>query len=106
MPKPVDVMIRSEARGSYGLQRLHVKHQMIEQNLKGRLILLIATGHTDRNDWLTVAQDERWGQSDSGPFSWSNDTGVSLPGVEPDHTASQLYAHIAGDHSPPATRRR
>ena len=100
-----DEVVGHEPRGDDRRGRLEAEVDVIEQELQGHLVLVIAAGDADGQHGPTVFQDDRGRQSDPWPLAGNDHVGVSLPDVEALQPAAEPDAGVTGHDPRPAARR-
>ncbi len=98
----VDEMIGHETRGDDRRGRLEAEIDVIEQELEGHLVLVVAAGDADGQNGPASLEHEGRREGDPRALAGGDDVGVVIPGVEALEAAAEPDAGIAGDDSGPA----
>src|SRR5579862_2509625 len=88
-------MLGREARSLKRFLGIHAEIHVVEYDLYGCLILLVASRYRDRHHGLVVVEKQRWAQRDPRPLAGLNDIGSSRKRVQAAEPASVNYARVS-----------
>src|SRR6516162_1635150 len=84
-PERVDESFCREARRLDRLLRIHAEHKHVEDDLKIRLALIIATGTSNGSDWSAALADQVADQGGARALAWRER--ICMPVLEIEHLA-------------------
>ena len=89
-------MLGREARRTKRLLGIHAEVHVVEDDLDGGLILLVASRYRDRHHGLIVMEQQRRAQGNSRPLAGLDNVGGSFKRVQATEAASVNNARASG----------